>query len=257
MGESAGIEVMPPSDIGGHFQGTITIPVEQAARLAVNGRVEVSAVLRGGDERRFTGVVQLIPPEGVSVISDIDDTIKVSHVHDRLALLDNTFCQPLRAVEGMAAAYRAWAESGAAFHYVSSSPYQLYEPLSQLLREAGFPEGELHMKRFRVHDRSALDLVASPHATKPPLIRSILDRFPMRRFVLVGDSAERDPEVYGLIAREHPSRVLAIYIRNVTGENPDDARYAAAFRDVAADRWHVFTDPAALVAPNQQLPFGE
>ena len=35
-------------------------------------------------------------------------------------------------------------------------------------------------------------------------------------FVLIGDSGQHDPEIYARIVREHPGRVLAIYIRNVS-----------------------------------------
>jgi hypothetical protein len=35
-------------------------------------------------------------------------------------------------------------------------------------------------------------------------------------FLLVGDSGQRDPEIYAQVVREHPGRVLAIYIRNVS-----------------------------------------
>lgn len=36
------------------------------------------------------------------------------------------------------------------------------------------------------------------------------------RFVLVGDSGQRDPEIYSNLLREHPGRVLGIYIRDVS-----------------------------------------
>jgi Ca-activated chloride channel family protein len=44
-------------------------------------------VLAPGDPRSFVGEAQLVPPRGVSVVSDIDDTIKVSNVQDKKALL--------------------------------------------------------------------------------------------------------------------------------------------------------------------------
>ena len=37
-------------------------------------------------------------------------------------------------------------------------------------------------------------------------------------FVLLGDSGQKDPEIYTEIFDEFPERVLAIYIREVTGE---------------------------------------
>jgi phosphatidate phosphatase APP1 len=39
--------------------------------------------------------------------------------------------------------------------------------------------------------------------------------FPKRRFVLVGDSGERDPEVYAAVARGRPEQVSSVLIRQV------------------------------------------
>ncbi|MHC5210812.1 MAG: phosphatase domain-containing protein [Planctomycetota bacterium] len=61
--------------------------------------------------------------------------------------------------------------------------------------------------------------------------------------VLVGDPGEQDPETYGAIAREHPGRILHIAIRDVSGEARDDARYAAAFRDLPDTLWVLWTRP--------------
>ena len=35
-------------------------------------------------------------------------------------------------------------------------------------------------------------------------------------FILIGDSGQHDPEIYRQIVEEHPGRVLAVYIRNVS-----------------------------------------
>jgi phosphatidate phosphatase APP1 len=49
--------------------------------------------------------------------------------------------------------------------------------------------------------------------------------------VLIGDSGERDPEIYAEVLRRHPQSVKVIYIRNV---NPDPARIEAL--DLLAER---------------------
>ena len=64
--------------------------------------------------------------------------------------------------------------------------------------------------------------------------------------MLVGDSGELDPEVYGKIYREFPTQVVAIHIRDVTQEARDAPRYKLAFADVPADRWTLFTDANTL-----------
>ena len=70
----------------------------------------------------------------------------------------------------------------------------------------------------------------------------------LRSLVLVGDSGERDPEIYGNIARMYPKRVRRIFIRAVKSEKSDDERFLKAFKDVPREKWLIFTDPV------KQLP---
>ena len=63
---------------------------------------------------------------------------------------------------------------------------------------------------------------------------------------LIGDSGERDPEAYGTLARSHPAQIEHIFIRDVTGEKADAARYRAAFREVPAERWKIFIEPKEI-----------
>jgi len=191
--------------------------------------------------------IHFLTDTGWSVISDIDDTIKISEVRDREALLRNTFCRPFRPVPGMANRYRQWqTENRVQFHYVTASPWQLYLPLTQFALSNDFPAGTFHMKQFRVKDSSVWSLFKSPQKYKRDIIEPLLGRFPQRAFVLVGDSGEKDPEIYGELARRHPEQVRRIFIRNVTGEAADAARYRQAFRGVPAKVWQVFVEPSEL-----------
>ena len=236
---------LDPSDAGGHFYGTLAVPAAEAAELAAQGKL----ILEVMGTHRAVAPVSLIGARGVSVISDIDDTIKITEVTDKQALVRNTFTRPFVAAPGMAELYRRWAEAGAVFHYVSSSPWQLYGPLWRFMEGSGFPLATLHLKRFRLRDSTILDLLADPRETKPASIEPILRRYPDHQFRLVGDSGERDPEVYGDIARAHRSQIAGIYIRNVTGEPADGERFRTAFADLPDELWQVFTDPAELDAP--------
>ena len=208
--------------------------------------LEFTARLPDGDDRSFQGRIQLVAPRGLSVISDIDDTVKVSEVTDKRALLVNSFLKPFAAVPGMAEAYGRWAAGGAVFHYVSSSPWQFYPELADFMAAAGLPAGSFHLRAFRFRDESFFNLFASSEETKPPQIEALLAAFPGRDFILVGDSGEKDPEIYGEIARKHPGRIAAIYIRRVTPEAAEDARYLEAFADLPPGLWLLFDDPAIL-----------
>jgi phosphatidate phosphatase APP1 len=188
--------------------------------------------------------VHFLAPDGLSVISDIDDTIRVSHVHERAALLRGTFVEPFRAVEGMADVYRRWNKSGAQFHYLSATPWQLYVPIAAFLDTHGFPKGTFQLRDFRWRDRSLLNVFASPHRYKKRSIEMLLRQLPRRRFVLVGDSGQRDPEVFGELARRYRRQVRRVFIRDLGGSAP--GRYETAFAGLDRGSWRVFSDPSSL-----------
>jgi phosphatidate phosphatase APP1 len=229
------------SEANGHFTGLLRLEQEQLSDLAGNAWLPVEAVMPEGDRRQFTGRVQLLPPEGLSVISDIDDTIKISVVTDKRELLANTFLREFRDVPGMARAYGRWAEAGAAFHYVSSSPWQLFPVLSTFMARREFPLGAFHLRSFRPKDQTFFNLFAATEDSKIPTIESILRAYPDRKFVLVGDSGEKDPEVYGTIARRHRGQVIHAFVRDVSPPQDEQGqRFAAAFAGVPESNWTVF-----------------
>jgi hypothetical protein len=244
---------LDPTGRNGHVTGYRLIAGQRMDRLAgqANGRprwLEFRAATREGDVRHFCGAAQIIGPEGLSVISDIDDTLKISEVADQRALLRNTFLKDFRPVRGMSELLQQWEARGAAFHYVSASPWQLYVPLAEFFESHGFPRASFHMQPYRVRllarrRRQALQQFAHMHQFKAQAISRLLELYPRRQFVLVGDSSQHDPEIYGTLARQHPRQVRQIAIRNITGESAGNARLRAAFAGIEPQRWTLFDDP--------------
>ncbi len=78
------------------------------------------------------------------------------------------------------------------------------------------------------------------------VIRSLFKMFPRRRFLLVGDSGEHDPEIYGALARRYPHQVVGILIRQLTGERSLRRRYARAFRRVDVSQLKLFEHASEL-----------
>ena len=227
------------SGADGRFSGEITF------RLAASN--DFTAVVKANDARKFSGHIMPLEDEGVSVISDIDDTIKVTEVLNKRAALQNTFLREFRVVPGMAEFYQALLISNAStFHYISASPWQLYEPLSTFVASNGFPSGSFEMKQFRVKDRSFFSLFASPEKYKPGVIEPLLKQFPKRKFILIGDSGERDPEIYGALARDFPKQIKQIFIRDVTNEGAELPRYEKAFRNLPRAKWQIFREPSEI-----------
>ena len=209
--------------------------------------IRFHAVLPSGDAREFHGELVAIPATGVSVVSDIDDTIKDSNVLNRDELLKNTFLRAFKAVAGMSALYQQYAAQSESlrFHYLSSSPHQLYPALAAFLTEQQFPLGSVHLRHIDVGEE-LFGAGDSSQQHKLAVLHELLQRFPNRQFVLIGDSGEADPEIYAEIARAYPEQVQAIFIRNVTQETNDAPRYAKTFAGVPASRWRIFTEPQTL-----------
>ena len=116
----------------------------------------------------------------------------------------------------------------------------MYEALSQFLNATDFPPATFHLRRVRFKDTSVLELFSDSLETKVARITERFETHPHRRFVLVGDSGEKDPEVYGNIAREYPTRIVQILIRQVTDEPRQSPRYTEALRDVPPTLWQLF-----------------
>ena len=74
------------------------------------------------DHRVFSGPVYAIPPTGLSVISDLDDTVKLTEVLERRKALANTFIRPFVPLEPTASFLRELKAHHVGFHYVSASP---------------------------------------------------------------------------------------------------------------------------------------
>jgi hypothetical protein len=208
---------------------------DQAKRLreqqkSPNGWLTYRAVSK---DHTGLGRVRLIEPDpnGLSLISDIDDTIKLTEVPaGKDTVLRNTFCLDFKSVvvPDMAAAYKELGDIPV--HYVSGGPEQLFGPLYDFLitGPGGFPEGTFHLKFFSSHPSlesannlmqflgSSLDVT---YKHKLNEITELMNRFPERKFILVGDSGEIDPEVYNEIRKKRPAQVQEIRIRDLINDN--------------------------------------
>ena len=168
------------------------------------------------------------------VISDVDDTILRTGATSLLSVARHTLlhnAHTRRAFRGVAALYRAFEEGVSSgpnpIFYVSSSPWNLYDLLADFMEVQRIPAGPLFLQDIGLDERR---LGASSHADhKLAMIAEILETHAGLPFVLVGDSGQRDPEVYREAARLWPGRIRGIYIRRVsTGARDHEVRRVAA-----------------------------
>ncbi|HEY7232902.1 MAG TPA: phosphatase domain-containing protein [Gemmatimonadaceae bacterium] len=179
----------------------------------------------------------LVPSTAASlgVISDMDDTVLQSEVTSfvravQLMLLENA--RTRLPFPGVAAFYRALERGtlGAATNpifYVSNSPWNLHDVIADFLDAQEIPAGPLLLRDWDI----GRDVLGT-RAYKLTQIREILATYPALPFILVGDSGQEDPEIYGTLVREFPGRILAIYIRNVSPHAERSASIRALARQV-------------------------
>ncbi|HEY1067747.1 MAG TPA: phosphatase domain-containing protein, partial [Pirellulales bacterium] len=173
----------------GHFEGIIKLSPDEmnVLRTEIDGSpvVPFEAVMPPTDERRIVGGARIIAPTGLSIVSDIDDTIKHSDVASRRKLFANTLVRDFAPIPGMADLYRQWAQQGAEFHYVSTSPWQLYKPLAAFMETYQFPRGTVHLKAMRWKNTGLLRLLLSPKSVKRRAIKPLIAAMPGRKFLFV------------------------------------------------------------------------
>ena len=201
--------------------------------------VELTVVAPSGATATGTGSVLVPPPSArFVVISDIDDTVVLTGVANKLLMLWRLFAQGAQsrvAFPGVAAFYQALyrGPDGAACNpllYVSRGPWSIYEILDTFFQHHAIPVGPvLVLRDWGLSLQHPWPRRAPAH--KLAVIREMVQRYHALPFVLIGDSGQQDPELYTQIVREHPGRVLAIYIRNVSR----DAQREQAIAQLAAE----------------------
>lgn len=185
---------------------------------------------------------------GLAVISDIDDTLLDTGVVDKLKMAENAVTRStweLQAFPGAASALQTLA-GGRPLFYVSGSPWGFYDRIRGYLERSGFPVGTFLLKRF------SSEPLLDQQAFKWGHITRVVAALPQKRWLLLGDSGEKDPEIYARLRQQHPDRVEAIYIHLVTPEDAQSPRFAGmrVFRDWS----EVVAAPASTGAASASPP---
>jgi phosphatidate phosphatase APP1 len=210
------------ADDEGFFRSWVDLPTAIDSSTAW---VESTMRLLEPAEERSVVATALIrvptPDAAFGVISDLDDTVIQSRVSNFLLAVRTIMLGNARTrlpFAGVAALYQALEKGGDGrrlnpFYYVSSSPWNIHDLIAEFLQLQAIPEGPICLRDWDVD----LDALTSARLKqhKEPLIREIMDATDPLPFILIGDSSQKDPEIYAEIVRAYPGRVMAVYIRNV------------------------------------------
>ncbi len=216
-----GQEVYQKTEYDGFFKFEWSVP--EGINAGWHG-VKVEALDDGG-KVIGVGQGQIYVPHitQYAFISDIDDTIMVSHSATIGRRLRELFIKNPRTRKTFKDVYTHYnllafshtqADQPNPFFYVSSSEWNLYDYLVEIFRFNKLPEGTFLLNQIK-RWKDLIKTGKTGHEGKLLRVMRILDAFPNQRFVFFGDNSQKDPQIYTTIAKRYPKNIEAIYIRNI------------------------------------------
>lgn len=261
----AGQEKLLVTDEEGYFEADFDLsqPLDTQKRLHEVKLELLKPLGRHQREVKTSGVVQL-PPDSpqFGIISDIDDTVIHTGATNFLRMVGVVMLGNARtrlAFKGVSAFYKSLQEGATTtcqnpIFYVTSSPWNIYDVVCEVFRVHGIPAGPLFMKDYGFDETK---FIKSSHGShKLASIRRILELYPRLDFILIGDSGQKDPEIYRQIVQDFPGRIKAIYIRDVT-EDPERAEAVHALgREVAESGTSLILSKDTIAAARHAVESG-
>lgn len=188
----------------------------------------------------------LVPPSGITVISDIDDILRVTKIYKPKEGLLNSFARPFTPWMDMPDIYANWSRSvsGIHFHYLTTTPEQITRNYMDFIYKT-YPGGSFDTRPLNFSD------VDATLSIRKFLLQKIFETYPQRKFVLVADTSNSDVmKDYPQMATDFPNQVQCIFLRNTTATDSDD-RFpydTSGFKDLNQQLYMFFNVPVSLTA---------
>ncbi|KAK3946241.1 hypothetical protein QBC46DRAFT_248036 [Diplogelasinospora grovesii] len=160
----------------------------------------------------------LVPPTGITVVSDIDDILRVTKIWDPKEGLLNSFARPFTPWLNMPEIYSNWSTSlqDFHFHYLTTTPEQVTRNYMDFIFKT-YPLGSFDTRPLNFSD------VNATLAIRKSLLNKIFQTFPQRKFIVVGDTSNSDiMSDYPQLAKDYPNQLLCILLRNSSSTDSTD-----------------------------------
>jgi hypothetical protein len=200
----------------------------------------------------------LVPKEGITILSDIDDILRVTKIYIPKEGLYNSFARDFTPWLNMPSIYASWStqntnsSSGAQssspyhFHYLTTTPEQATRTYMDFIYSY-YPLGSFDTRPLN------FTTVAQTLNTRRELLYQIFQTFPQRRFVLVGDISNSDVlSEYPKLVQTFPGQVHCILMRNISKTDPKfHMPYnTAEFESLKSGQYMFFSTPDDLKGLN-------
>ena len=186
----------------------------------------------------------LVPSKGVTIVSDIDDILRVTKIYVPWEGILNTFANPFTPWMNMPSVYANWSASipNFHFHYLTTTPEQISRNYMDFVYRT-YPLGSFDTRPLNFSDPSATLSI------RKFLLKKIFDTFPKRKFILIADTSNFDVmKDYPAMYHEHPDQVLCILLRNTSATDPSDhfPYNTKGFQDIPQSNYMFFRVPDDL-----------
>jgi phosphatidate phosphatase APP1 len=223
------------TDAEGYFRAKLPLTPSLQFPGWFNPTISITTPAVYGKETVTAEAEVLIPPADASfgVISDVDDTVVLTHATNMLKMARMVFLKNARSrlpFPGVAAFYQALhlgpqGNGANPIFYVSSSAWNIYDLLIDFMTHNDIPSGPLLLADY------GLDQTSFPFAShdthKMTQIEGILKTYPDLPFILIGDTGQRDHAIYERVTQDYPGRILAVYLRDVQWLTLDSSKETA------------------------------
>lgn len=160
----------------------------------------------------------LVPSEGITFISDIDDILRVTKIYNPKEGLINSFAKDFTPWMNMPEVYANWSRTlpnNTHFHYLTTTPEQATRNYMDFIYKT-YPGGSFDTRPLNFSDASATLKI------RKFLLDKVFETFPQRKFVLVADTSNSDVmKAYPQLAHDHPNQVQCIFLRNTSATDSE------------------------------------
>jgi hypothetical protein len=235
-----------PTTPEGDFDVFVPVDNNTFSLAAGNGEIpaqRINVYAQGTDTGNATSY--LVSDQGLSIVSDIDDILRVTKIYEPKEGLLNSFARPFTPWMNMPDIYANWSRSlpNMHFHYLTTTPEQITRNYMQFIYDT-YPGGSFDDRPLNFSD------VSATLSIRKFLLDKIFQTFPNRKFILVADTSNSDVmRDYPEMAKQYPGQVQCIFLRNTSSTDPGD-RFpynTEGFKNLNTNSYMFFKVPDDLV----------
>ena len=216
-GGSQQVKFPTPTTPEGDFDALVQI--EDAGLLSGNTTSEIQRmnVYTEGDING-NATAYLVPPKGLTIVSDIDDILRVTKIYEPKEGLLNSFARPFTPWMNMPDIYANWSRSipNFHFHYLTTTPEQVTRNYMDFIYKT-YPGGSFDTRPLNFSD------VSATLSIRKFLLQKVFQTFPERKFILIADTSNSDVmRDYPEMVTDFPGQVQCILLRNTSSTDDGD-----------------------------------